>query len=235
MSKSFVPYGADHDFPIENLPFGVFKRQDTRRNHIGVAIGDFVLDLTELEAQSHLKFAAQPLFQAENLNEYASLSNSTQSKVRQILLASLADTGSSLRDKTQARDNCLLAGEQVVMQLPFTTSGFTDFYASEHHARWVGMLYRDKNNAVLPNWHSMPIAYNGRSSTLRVSGQQVTRPRGLVVSGNGEAPQYQASSKLDYELEMGAFVGRGTDLGQSLNCDSAGGRIFGFVLLNLST
>lgn len=231
-AQSFVELDHDEYFTLQNLPYGVFKRKGADRKHLGVAIGELILDLTALEQAAFVSFAKSPIFQHETLNHFASQPAELQKQVRSVLTHLLhRDTG-TLRDNQKARSQFLVEQNEVEMQAPFVTTGFTDFYASKCHAENVGALFRANEAALLPNWHTIPIAYNGRSSTIRVSGQPVIRPWGMILNPETGEPHYRPTQKLDFELEMGAFVGRGTRLGESLNCDSARDSIFGFVLVN---
>ncbi|HCN72367.1 MAG TPA: fumarylacetoacetase [Pusillimonas sp.] len=218
-------------FPIQNLPYGVFSPGNNARARVGVAIGDFVLDLSVLEAQGLLKCAGK-VFDQPALNDFIAQGQAEWRNVRATVAQLLLDSNSVLRDDAALRDRCLVPLANVQMHLPVRIPGYTDFYSSKEHATNVGKLFRDPEKALLPNWLEMPIAYNGRASSVVVSGTPVQRPNGQIKLADQPRPVFGPCRKLDLELEMGFIVGADTRLGTSVPCDQAEDYVFGMVLLN---
>ncbi|KPQ17022.1 MAG: fumarylacetoacetase FahA [Rhodobacteraceae bacterium HLUCCO18] len=214
----------DGDFSIQNLPFGVFSENAGDRR-VGVAIGDLILDLTALEAQGRIASGDAPIFDGGCLNPFMARPRGEWTKLR-AKLARMLDAGASDRDLP------LVAQSAVEMHLPVRIGGFTDFYASREHATNVGSMFRDPQNALLPNWLHIPIGYNGRASTVVVSGTPVTRPLGQLKAPDADAPCVGPSRKLDIEVELGALVGTPTQMGRPIGTAEAQDSIFGYVLLN---
>jgi len=222
---------ADGDFPIQNLPFGVFRRAGSREPFRGgVAIGTEILDLGALAAMlpfgglaaEALAAAAQPA-----LNALMGAGPAASSALRQALSAALR-TGSPL--EARLRDLTVAQGG-AEYSLAAHVGDYTDFYASIHHATSVGRLFRP-DNPLLPNYKWVPIAYHGRASSLRVSGLDVVRPSGQVLPAGAAVPELAATRRLDYELEVGVFIGRGNALGARVPLDEAESHVFGLCLLN---
>jgi len=215
----------DSDFPIQNLPWGVFSEQGGPRR-VGVAIGDMILDVTALEATGRIRPAhGQSVFSDGALNPFMALPQPVWSDTR-IAIAALLDA------ETGDRGLPLVPQAEANMHLPFFVRSYTDFYASREHATNVGSMFRDPENALMPNWLRIPIGYNGRASTVVVSGTGITRPLGQLKGPQEAAPRLGPSAKLDIELELGAVVGTGNAMGQPLTTAEAYQNIFGYVLLN---
>jgi fumarylacetoacetase len=215
----------DSDFPIQNLPWGVFSAGDGPRR-VGVAIGEMILDVTALEADGVLEPApGEQVFARGILNPFMALTPTVWTETR----ARLADL---LDAATGDRALPLVAQSDARMHLPVFVRSFTDFYASKEHATNVGSMFRDPDNALMPNWLHIPIGYNGRASTVVVSGTEITRPLGQLKGPDDDAPRLGPSAKLDIELELGALVGTATRMGQPLTTAQAEEAIFGYVLLN---
>ncbi|MBH5372707.1 fumarylacetoacetase [Bradyrhizobium glycinis] len=229
--RSFIEVDPSSDFPIQNLPYGVFSTKDGRAPRLGVAIGDYVLDLWELE-QDGLISAGEPGTFAGGLNALMYLGPKVWSKTRARISELLRHDNPELRDNEQLRSHALVPMRDAKLHMPFTVSGYTDFYSSKEHATNVGVMFRGKDNALQPNWLHMPIAYNGRASTVVVSGTQVKRPRGQLKPPNVELPSFAPCKRLDFELEMGVVIGQPSPMGGMLSEQQAEEMIFGFVLLN---
>ncbi len=230
--KSFVEGSDESLFSIYNLPYGVFSHQ-TSSLHIGVAIGDCVLDLTLLENEGLLKIHEQQrYFDKGTLNAFAESGPAIWAMVRKRIQTLLSVENQELQDQSALLSRVLIDRREITLHLPFKTEAFTDFYASEHHATNVGRLFRGEANALLPNWKHLPVAYNGRASTLFVSGTPIRRPMGLRLLPNQENPIFSSSQKLDFELEMGVFVGVGNPDGRPISVHEAPHHLFGMVLLN---
>ena len=229
--RSFVPYAEDTDFPIQNLPLGIFRpRSDTPR--VGVAIGESILDLSVMARRGLIPGAPHDVFAQPSLNALAALGPAVWRMVRSRVSMLLRHDAPLLRDDLALRQAALVPMAKATMELPFHIPSYTDFYSSEHHAANVGRLFRDKNNPLLPNWKHLPVGYHGRASTVVRSGHSVKRPLGQISPGPDQPPQFAPSRKLDFELEMGFFVGAGNQHGTPIPVDEAPAHIFGVVLLN---
>ncbi len=230
--KSFISVAPDSHFPIQNLPFGIFSTAAKPAPRAGVAIGDLVLDLALLEERGLLKAADARVFNQPELNAFIALGKKSWSDIRLAVSRLLCDDNPTLRDDAALRAEVLIPMAQVTMHLPVRIPGYTDFYSSKEHATNVGLMFRDPKNALLPNWLHIPIGYNGRASSVVVSGTPVRRPRGQIKLPDAEAPVFGACRKLDFELETAFIVGQGNALGESIAVDDAPSHIFGMVLLN---
>ncbi len=217
------------DFPLQNLPFGTFQVTTGSTPHIGVAIGNEILDLAAAAA-GLLPPAAAAACRGDNLNGLMAAGPSVWTALRARLSELLgADTcRGALRTQVQG---CLVPRADVTMRLPASIGDYTDFYASIDHATRVGRLFRP-DQPLLPNYKWVPIGYHGRASSLVVSDTAVRRPLGQAKRGEAATPEFGPSQSLDYEVELGAFVGVGNPLGEPVPITSAGDRIFGVVLLN---
>ena len=227
------------DFPIQNLPFGIFSEARDARPRVGVAIGDAIVDLAALRAAGHLELDGgidagerEDVFARASLNAFITLGRDAWRGVRMQLSMLLDAANPALRDDAALRERVLVPMQSATMHLPVDIPGYTDFYSSKEHATNVGSMFRDPKNALLPNWSEMPIGYNGRASSVVVSGTSVRRPMGQLKLPDHERPIYGACRKLDIELETGFIVGRGNALGEPIACDDAQDHIFGMVLLN---
>jgi len=232
--RSFVEVSPDSDFPIQNLPFGVFQpKQDKPR--VGVAIGDRVVDLSALEELGHFQspeFQGRKVFSEESLNSFLALGRPAWRKTREVLQHLLAADAPILRDDPVIRGRVFHAQGDVVMKLPARIGNYTDFYSSYHHAHNVGTMLRGPENALMPNWKWLPVAYHGRASSVVISGTDVRRPSGQIKPPDASEPMFSASKSLDYELEMAFLIGPGNSLGAPVPIGRAMDHIFGLVLMN---
>jgi fumarylacetoacetase len=223
----------DDDFPVQNLPFGVYRER--RRNgapRVGVAIGDCVLDIGACrEAGLFFGEAAEAASScmAQSLNAFMALGASPRRALRRRLSDVLAD-GAGDSDRRRAA-NALVPQRDVEMLLPAEIGDYTDFYASIHHATNVGRLFRP-DQPLLPNYKWVPIGYHGRASSVVVSGTPVRRPSGQLQPRGGDPPQVAPCRRLDYELEMGCFIGPGNRLGERIGIERAEASMFGVCLVN---
>src|SRR5882724_7989085 len=179
--KSFVPVSPDSHFSIQNLPYGVFQRETNDIAHIGVAIGDQVLDLSLLEQRGLLvpkSLGARRVFSEPTLNAFMAAGGKAWRETRQMLTMLLRDDEPTLRDDVKLRDAALIPINDVEMLLPARIGDYTDFYSSREHATNVGTMFRGKENALLPNWLHLPVAYHGRASSIVISGTDLHRPMG---------------------------------------------------------
>jgi fumarylacetoacetase len=223
--------GADSDFPIQNLPFAVFRRANSNEAFRGgVAIGDQIVDLAALAAAKLFSGEAATGIAActkSQLNEFMAMGPSVWSAVR-LALSEALTSGSGLADKVKAT---LVAQADVEYDLPCHIGDYTDFYTSIHHATSVGSLFRP-DNPLLPNYKWLPIGYHGRSSSIDVSGQQFHRPKGQTKPPTAETPTLGPCKRLDYEMEVGIYIGGGNNLGDAIEIDDAQNHIFGLCLFN---
>jgi len=233
--RCFVEYSADTDFPIENLPYGVFSTKDNPSRRIGVAIGDNILDLKQI---SHLFDGPllknkQDVFAQETLNAFMGLSYHAWKEARDTLQNLLSGQNPALEKDSELRIKAIVPMKQATMHLPATIGDYTDFYSSIHHATNVGIMFRSKENALMPNWKYLPVGYHGRASSVVISGTPIQRPWGQVLLAEGAPPDFTTCKLMDFELEMAFFVGgASTKLGESVDVKNAHERIFGFVVMN---
>ena len=230
--RSFIPVDPASYFPIQNLPYGVFSAKDGLTPRVGVAIGDHVLDLWKLEQDGRLDVGDLGVFAGPTLNPFMALGPKLWSRTRARISELLRHDNPELRDNAELRRLALVPMTQAKLHLPIAVAGYTDFYSSKEHATNVGVMFRGKDNALQPNWLHMPIGYNGRASTVVVSGTKVRRPRGQLKPPSAELPSFGPCKRLDFELEMGAVVGQRSPMGEMLTEAQAEQMIFGFVLLN---
>ncbi|GMU83645.1 MAG: fumarylacetoacetase [Planctomycetota bacterium] len=232
--RSFIDVAPDSDFPIQNLPYGVFSTPDQEKPRIGVRIGDFVLDLRVIEHRGLFKsvFGDEHVLCKWSLNKFMSKGRPAWRAVRKILSDLLCGDSPTLRDDAGLRAEALISVDRVTMHLPAEIGDYTDFYSSREHATNVGIMMRGKDNALQPNWLWLPVGYHGRASSIIPSGGDVRRPRGQTKADDAAAPTFGPSRLVDFELETGFFVGPGNDLGRSVEIGSAEEHIFGMVLVN---
>ncbi|MCF2522772.1 fumarylacetoacetase [Bradyrhizobium sp. G127] len=231
--RSFIDVDPSSDFPIQNLPYGVFFTPEPPDLRVGVAIGDFVLDLAVLEAAGLIRFEnASGVFARPSLNAFMALGPKVWSKTRARISELLRHDHPEFRDNRELRNRALVAQDFAQMHMPIEVQGFTDFYSSKEHATNVGIMFRGKDNALMPNWLSIPIGYNGRASTVVVSGTPIRRPRGQLKPPTADQPSFGPCKRLDFELEMGVVIGQASAMGEMLTEQQAEEMIFGFTLLN---
>ena len=231
---SFIDVPDDHPFPIQNLPYGVFRPRTEADPRVGVAIGDFVLDLAVLEDNGVFDdptIRTERPFSETALNVFMALGKSSWTNARATISHLLRADTPELRDDEALRQQALHPRSEVDLLMPVLVGDYTDFYSSKEHATNVGSMFRDPENALKPNWLHLPVGYHGRASSVIPSGQNVRRPCGQLKPDDGP-PQYGPSRLLDFELEMGFFVGPGNELGDPIPIDEAEDHIFGMVLVN---
>lgn len=226
--KSFIEVHPDSDFPIQNLPYAVFSTESNPNCRVGTRIGDFVVDLAVLDAEKIFD-KQYGFFKDSTLNNFMSAGRGAWREIRQQLTGLLGSGSSPLKNEA-LRSRALIPIKDIHMHLPVAIGDYTDFYASREHATNVGIMFRGRENALMPNWLHLPVGYHGRASSVVISGTDVIRPRGQVAS-NG-APEFIPSRSLDFELEMAFFIGAGNNLGEPISIENAHEHIFGMVLLN---
>ncbi|WKT72617.1 fumarylacetoacetase [Acinetobacter variabilis] len=231
--KSFIDIAPDSDFPLENLPYGIFSNEQNTQPRAGVALGEWVVDLAALEAKGYLKLEQdQQFFNQPTLNSFIESGKANWSKVRTELQKLLSADHAELRDNKELRDLVFLKQSDVKMHLPVHIPGYTDFYSSKEHATNVGCMFRDPKNALLANWSELPVGYNGRASSVIVSGTEIVRPSGQIKLPDSDRPVFSACRKLDFELETGFIIGKPNNLGEPIAIENAWDHIFGMVLFN---
>ena len=222
---------SDTDFPIQNLPYAVFRRKDSKEDFRGgVAIGDQIVDLAAVHAgQGFTGLAAEAAAAGaqSTLNTLMGLGAPAWSALR-LALSQTLRTGAAQKDRLTT---CLVAQADAEYAVPARIGDYTDFYASIYHATNIGKLFRP-DNPLMPNYQWVPIAYHGRSSSIRVSGTDFPRPQGQTKAPDAAEPRFGPSQRLDYELEVGIFIGPGNPLGQSVSMAQAEEHVFGLCLLN---
>lgn len=226
--NTWVEIPANSDFSIYNLPFGIFSTA-VLSPRVGVAIGDLIVDLSEVLNTGLLSDLSIETGALENefLNDFIGLGKETTTSVRARLQNALCDADSALL----SNPSVFVDQAEATMHLPVRIGDYTDFYSSIEHATNVGKMFRDPENALLPNWKHLPVGYHGRASSIIVSGQDIHRPKGQTKPADG-APVFGPSKRMDFELEMAFIVGKETGLGESLSTEAAEDYIFGMVLFN---
>ena len=231
--KSWIEVLPNSDFPIQNLPFGIFKTQSSSPR-VGIAIGDQVLDLAILNKLGFLDKLKidNSIFTNQYLNDFIALGKSTTSSVRECISNLLNENCPDLRDNKEARAKVFQSISNVQMLMPVRIGDYTDFYSSIDHATNVGTMFRDPQNALLPNWKHLPVGYHGRSSSIIISGTEFHRPKGQTKPVEAEPPVFGPCKSLDFELETAFIIGKQTKLGESVTTANAEEHIFGMVLFN---
>lgn len=230
---SWIEVNKSSDFSIQNLPFGIFKTKE-KTARIGVAIGDYIVDLAELFSNGLLKVegANQSIFENKYLNDFISLGKPLTNKVRERLSQLLEKNNNELRDNEGIRNKVLVKQSEAEMLIPVAVGDYTDFYSSIDHATNVGKMFRDPANALLPNWKHLPVGYHGRASSIVVSGTSFHRPKGQTKAPDVETPSFGASKLIDFELETAFIIGKKTEMGDAVSTEKAEDYIFGMVLFN---
>ncbi|HEX4013490.1 MAG TPA: fumarylacetoacetase [Candidatus Cybelea sp.] len=228
--QSWVEVTDGSDFPIQNLPFGVFEREGAPR--IGVAIGDSILDLRELASTGIIDdLCPRELLTAPVLNPLLGAGTRVWRPLRE-RLSQLLRTGGDPRLAQADRNASFVQRDSVKMRVPMQIGDYVDFYSSLEHATNLGRLFRPNAEALMPNWRWLPVGYHGRSSTVVIDGTPIRRPQGQRKAPSDATPQYGPSRRLDIELEMGFVTGPGNDLGVPIPTRDAREHIFGLVLVN---
>ncbi|XP_063170022.1 fumarylacetoacetase [Candoia aspera] len=231
---SFIQVEENSHFPIQNLPYGIFSTKDEPRHRIGVAIGDQVLDLSVIKHlfDGPVLSKQRHVFEQSTLNAFTSLGWEAWTEARALLQKMLSAEEPTLRDNSELRKRAFISQASAIMHLPAEIGDYTDFYSSRQHATNVGLMFRGKENALMPNWLHLPVGYHGRSSSVVISGTPIKRPVGQVCPNDSKCPHFAASKHLDIELEMAFFVGPGNKPGVPIPIGEAHKHIFGMVLMN---
>lgn len=227
---SFVQVNPESDFSYQNLPYGVFSTEDNTTHRIGVAIGDYVLDLSKIVTlfNGPVMSKHQSVLCETTLNNFMGLGRAAWTETRSCLQELLSVNSSS----QEAVKPALIERSKCKMHLPANIGDYTDFYSSRQHATNVGTMFRGKENALMPNWKHLPVGYHGRASSVVVSGTDFRRPHGQTRPNDNEPPVFGPCKLVDFELEMAFFVGPGNELGTPIPVEKAHEHIFGMVLMN---
>lgn len=230
-AKSFIDIDINSDFPIQNLPYGVFQNQEGIRS-IGVAIGDMIFNLRKAEELGLFsQISNKKFFSSKFLNKFMKQGRSVWSAYRKRIFE-LLNQDSFLKDDIDLIDQLFVKQVNVSMCIPIKVKEFTDFYSSYHHAFNVGSLIRGPENALMPNWKHLPVAYHGRSSSIVLSGEKIKRPSGQILNPETQSPIFSKTKRLDFELEMGMIIGKNSKLGHPIDVNDTVEYIFGLVLVN---
>ena len=227
--NSWVSGSDSSQFSIHNLPFGIFSVANNQKR-IGIAIGDKIVDMavvSALELADDLSIDHK-VFNEESLNTFIGLGKTVTNEIRTRVQKWLCEDQSPLKE----HDHVLIDQSEVTMHLPLHIGDYTDFYSSLEHATNVGKMFRDPDNALLPNWKHIPVGYHGRASSIVESGVPIHRPYGQVMPKGSTLPMFKQSSRLDFELEMAFVIGKENRLGQPIPLENAEDHIFGMVLFN---
>lgn len=225
----------DAPFSLKALPYGIFKPSPGKTPRAGTAVGDWVLDLSVLESAGIFdgpQLHGRSVFSERSLNGFMALGRAAWEEARARLQSLLGEALNSSRPLPAFLADALKPMNEVVMQLPAEIGDYTDFYSSREHASNVGTMFRGPDNALLPNWLHLPVAYHGRASSIVPSQTGIIRPRGQVLQPGAAGPDFCPTAELDFELEMGIFVGPGNRLGEPIPIESAADHIFGLALVN---
>lgn len=231
--KSWLEVPQDSDFPIQNIPFGVFLPEDDITT-IGTRIGNTAIDLSAMHQLGYFEGITLPedVFLQDTLNDFITLGRPIWRQVRNRVAEIFDATNGKLKNNTEHCEQILFPVEQVQMLMPVFIQDYTDFYSSIEHAMNVGIMFRGKENALMPNWKHLPVGYHGRSSSIIVSGENIHRPVGQMKPADADAPVFGPTKLLDFELEMAFITTDGKQLGERITTDEAEDYIFGMVLFN---
>lgn len=231
--KSWIEESCKTDFPIQNIPFGVFKTK-SGGGRCGSRIGNQIIDFTVLAENGFFDDLKMDIsvFYEDSLNAFMELGKPVWKAVRDRISEIFNIENEDLQHRAELRTKVLFAVEEVEMLMPVRIGDYTDFYSSIEHATNVGMMFRDPENALMPNWLHLPVGYHGRSSSIVVSGTDIHRPKGQIRPNPEEPPIFSPSRLMDFELEMGFITGGKTTLGESISTEDAEDYIFGLTLFN---
>ncbi|AXG74352.1 fumarylacetoacetase [Flavobacterium arcticum] len=231
--KSWLEVPKNSDFPIQNIPFGVFITKDDVVT-IGTRIGNYAIDLGALQQLNYFEGIelTDDMFMQDTLNDFISDGKKTWRLVRNRIADLFDADNAKLRDNVKHREIVIFDLADVEMQLPVLIGDYTDFYSSREHATNVGKMFRDPDNALLPNWLHIPVGYHGRSSTIVPSGIPIHRPNGQTLPSGETQPVFGPSKRVDFELEMGFITTDANIMGEAIPVGEAEEHIFGMVLFN---
>lgn len=227
--ETWVDIPSNSDFSIYNLPFGIFSAKG-KTKRVGIAIGNQIIDLSEVARLGHLKKfeIGNNVLINEYLNDFIELGKRKTKNIR-LTIQHLLEKGNN---KIKNKPGVFLPLKEVRMHMPVKVGDYTDFYSSIEHATNVGIMFRGKENALMPNWKHLPVGYHGRASSIVVSGEPIRRPKGQVLPKGKDKPVFKATERMDMELEMAFIIGKNSKLGTPIPADKANAYIFGMVLFN---
>lgn len=231
--KSWIAVNASSDFPIQNIPFGIAKTKNGQP-FVASIIGDTVINLAELNKNNFFSAIKinNEIFNTNTLNNFIELGKATTNAVRERIIEIFTEGNTELQSKKELHQLILIPNNQVEMLMPIKVGDYTDFYSSIDHATNMGKMFRDPENALLPNWKHIPVGYHGRASSIVVSGTNFHRPKGQTKPADSDVPVFGPSKLMDFELETAFVVGKNTSLGKSISTANAKEYIFGMALFN---
>lgn len=231
--KSWIEISTGTDFPIQNIPFGVFMANDDHIS-IGTRIGNMAIDLAALHQLGYFEGISLPedVFLQDTINDFITLGKPSVRQVRNRIAEVFDVNNTSLQNNAEHKEAVLFPVEELQMLMPVFIQDYTDFYSSREHATNVGIMFRGKENALMPNWLHLPVGYHGRSSSIIVSGENIHRPKGQMLPNGESSPVFGTSKLMDFELEMGFITTDGKHLGERITADEAEDYLFGMVIFN---
>jgi len=231
--KSWIKIEENSDFPIQNLPFGIYSTKN-KSKRVGIAIGNQIIDLYELANAGLLDSTdvSSDVFGSEFLNPFMELGKETTRKVRNRVSQLMRASNTEIKGHDDLKKKVLDNESDATMHLPVKIGDYTDFYSSKEHATNVGTMFRDPDNALLPNWLYIPVGYHGRASSIITTEQAIVRPKGQQKPKDDEPPTFGPCKLLDFELEMAFITYNGKPLGESIDVDEAEDFMFGMCLFN---
>ena len=233
--KSWIEVNKDSDFPIQNIPFGVYSPKEGGELHVATAIGDYVIDLAYLDEAGffiNTDIEETEAFHEPTLNAFMSLGQKAWKEARLIISRLLREDNTSFKDNEELKEIALIPMAETRMEMPVDIGDYTDFYSSREHATNVGTMFRGPDAALMPNWLHLPVGYHGRASSVVLSGTDIVRPKGQTKAVDAKEPTFGDSNRMDFELEMGVLIGSGNTLSEPIPVDEAENHVFGFTLVN---
>ncbi len=233
--KSWLPVEEGSDFPIQNIPYGIFKPRNRTTPRAGTRIGNHVIDLAAIAEKGYLvdEGVSNPdVFKQSRLNTFIAFGKPVWRAVRDKISDIFDYENEEIWNTDDFREGVFYRIDEVDMLMPVEVGDYTDFYSSKEHATNVGKMFRDPENALLPNWKHIPVGYHGRASSIVISGTNVHRPVGQTKPNDQDSPSFGPSRLLDFELEMAFITGKATSLGDRVSPHEAADHIFGLVLFN---
>ncbi len=233
--QSWLVVEEKSDFPIQNIPFGIFKPNNRTNPQAGTRIGNFVIDLAAIAEKGYFKEEGvehKNVFYQVTLNDFIALGKPIWQGVRNKISEIFNLENQEIWNTEDFKEGVFHHASEVEMLMPVKVGDYTDFYSSIEHATNVGIMFRDPKNALLPNWRHIPVAYHGRASSIVVSGAEIHRPVGQTKSDDREMPDFGPSRSFDFELEMAFITGKPTELGERITVEKAKDHIFGLALFN---
>lgn len=233
--KSWIDVDTNSDFPIQNIPFGIYSPKEGGDLHVATAIGDYLVDLAYLDDAGFFidtEIEETEVFHEPTLNAFMSLGQKAWKEARLTISRLLREDNTSFKDNDELKEMALIPMSKVRMEMPVDIGDYTDFYSSREHATNVGTMFRGPDAALMPNWLHLPVGYHGRASSVVLSGTDIVRPEGQTKAPDAGKPSFGDCKRMDFELEMGVLVGSGNLLSEPIAVDDAKDHVFGFTLVN---